>query len=147
LSKSARGQAEVASAFFTWCFSHFPEISSAKWTLSFENAQFYAKTLQSYADTKYEVLILFITSCFIFLQTWCLPGTVFMNLLAGALLEKSWLICAVCNTIGATNIIILSKICLTSLFKEGSFLGNQLQKVKEKTKIDKMLNEDKFSLI
>lgn len=53
----------------------------------------------------------------------------------------------ICNTVGASFAILMSKYFLPDVFVPGTFLGNTLAKVKESTKIDHMKQEDKFSLI
>lgn len=105
--------------------------------IDFDKLKALSAILQTYTETHFWTLYFFVTTCFVYLQTWCIPGTFFMNLLCGSLFGTfvAWPTCILCNTLGATFAIILSKYCLKSLFKEGSWLGKKAEEVKKQTKV------------
>ena len=81
--------------------------------------------------------------CFIFLQTWCIPGTIIFNLFAGAVfgLYKGFLCCLVFNTIGAYCSYLISRIFLQNLFDKYTLLS------KSKSKLQSLVNNHKSDLM
>ncbi|EGR28718.1 snare associated golgi, putative [Ichthyophthirius multifiliis] len=65
--------------------SVIPEFKNVGFPTSFEKAQIFSKIMSSNLDQNYYILLLFVASNFLFLQTWCIPGTFVFNLLGGAL--------------------------------------------------------------
>jgi len=115
---------EIAVIYYT-SYS-LPEFGKIGYPTTFEKAQKLALVLRNYLSTSYFTLLLFQTSSFLFLQTWCIPGTFLFNLLGGALfgMYVGFPICLACNTIGALCAFMLSKY----------FLGEALEKIMKKRK-------------
>jgi len=88
-----------------------PEFTKVGFPQSFDQAKIFAETFRGYLQTNYFDLLLFQFSSFLFLQTWCIPGTFMFNLLGGALfgLTVGFPLCVLCNTIGALNAFLISK--------------------------------------
>jgi len=93
---------------------HLPEFSQVGFPTNFEQAQVFAKTFKNYLHSHYYELMLFEFSSFLFLQTWCIPGTFVFNLLGGALfgLTVGFPLCVLCNVLGAVNCYLISKYFL-----------------------------------
>lgn len=52
--------------------------------LNFEKLKILCDNIQYCYQENFIVLYIMHCMCFLFLQTWCIPGTVFLNLFAGA---------------------------------------------------------------
>jgi len=91
-----------------------PEFTQIGFPTNFDQAKVFAETFRGYLETNYVDLLIFQFSSFVFLQTWCIPGTFLFNLLGGALfgMEAGFILCVLCNTIGALNAYLLSKFFL-----------------------------------
>jgi len=91
-----------------------PEFTKIGFPTSFDKAKLFAETFRGYLETNFIDLLLFQFSSFVFLQTWCIPGTFLFNLLGGALfgMEVGFPLCILCNTLGALNAYLLSKFFL-----------------------------------
>jgi uncharacterized membrane protein YdjX (TVP38/TMEM64 family) len=66
--------------------------------------------LQQLTDLNYYPMMLAHASCFLFLQSTAIPGTIFFNLLGGALFKMhiGYPICLVLNTVGSVCLYMLS---------------------------------------
>eukprot|EP00744_Colponema_vietnamica_P011055 GILI01015564.1.p1 GENE.GILI01015564.1~~GILI01015564.1.p1 ORF type:complete len:273 (+),score=71.31 GILI01015564.1:46-819(+) len=82
-----------------------------RWPTDLETAKMVGEILSGYVETNYYSLMFALASTFLFLQTWCIPGTVFMNLLAGALfgIWAAFPLCLFLNTLGAFCSFSLSR--------------------------------------
>jgi uncharacterized membrane protein YdjX (TVP38/TMEM64 family) len=91
-----------------------PAFTTIGFPTNFDKAKLFAETFRGYLHTNYVDLLLFQFSNFVFLQTWCIPGTFMFNLLGGALfgMEVGFPLCILCNTLGALNAFLLSKFFL-----------------------------------
>ena len=80
--------------------------------LSLDDCKELSATLVSHLDPHFWTLVLFHMTGFFFLQTWCIPGTFFFNLLGGSLfgVKLGWVLCVLMNTLGATFCFLLSKV-------------------------------------
>eukprot|EP01017_Pseudomicrothorax_dubius_P048490 TRINITY_DN8831_c0_g1_i1.p1 TRINITY_DN8831_c0_g1~~TRINITY_DN8831_c0_g1_i1.p1 ORF type:complete len:245 (+),score=18.85 TRINITY_DN8831_c0_g1_i1:64-798(+) len=99
---------------FFYITQRIPVFNEVGFPTSFEKAKTIANELSSSLSTHYMDLLLFHVSSFLFLQTWCIPGTFVFNLLGGAMFGSflGFLICLCCNTVGAFFAYSLSKIFL-----------------------------------
>ncbi len=67
--------------------------------------------MNNYLESYYFTILLFQMSNFLFLQTWCIPGTFIFNLLGGALFgtKVGFPVCLFYNTFGAFICFNISK--------------------------------------
>eukprot|EP01016_Furgasonia_blochmanni_P043166 TRINITY_DN5819_c0_g1_i10.p1 TRINITY_DN5819_c0_g1~~TRINITY_DN5819_c0_g1_i10.p1 ORF type:complete len:259 (-),score=27.86 TRINITY_DN5819_c0_g1_i10:63-839(-) len=117
---------EVGVIYYT--AHHLPDRSPT----TFEKAQQLAHVFKGYLETNYWTLMFFQVGSFLFLQTWCIPGTFFFNLLGGALfgIWVGFPVCLACNTLGAFFCYNLSRFFAGDLIHRK--LGPQLNFVKQK---------------
>ncbi|TDH64904.1 uncharacterized protein CCR75_006241 [Bremia lactucae] len=76
-----------------------------------EAAQELGKTLQSFSERQRGSLLLAHMGCYLYLQTFAIPGTVFFNLLGGALfgMTLGFPLCLANNTLGSVFMFLLSR--------------------------------------
>jgi uncharacterized membrane protein YdjX (TVP38/TMEM64 family) len=100
-----------------WLSYRLPKFQEVGFPTNFEKAKTLATVLSGYLSTNYYDILLFQVCSFIFLQTWCIPGTFAFNLLGGALfgIWVGFPVCLACNVLGATFAYLLSKIFLKDL--------------------------------
>ncbi|CEG50265.1 Predicted membrane protein [Plasmopara halstedii] len=86
-----------------WSMLHFPT--------SLETAQQLGEILQRLAERQLNSLLLAHMGCYLYLQTFAIPGTVFFNLLGGALfgVTLGFPLCLVYNTLGSIFMFLLSR--------------------------------------
>ena len=74
-----------------------PALNLGKFVLTFDDIKQLSKALMIYKESHYILLMSFTMLNFLYLQAWCIPGTFFMNLLAGALFGSytGLLICSI----------------------------------------------------
>ncbi|GMF66659.1 unnamed protein product [Phytophthora fragariaefolia] len=91
-------------------------LSDAEWgalrlPTSLEAAQQLGETLQSFAERRPGALLLAHMGCYLYLQTFAIPGTVFFNLLGGALfgVALGFPLCLAYNTLGSVFMFLLSR--------------------------------------
>jgi len=121
----------------------FPEFDSehrAKLKLpsSIDDVQELGIILLTYTDRYYFAVVGGYSAVYIFLQTFCIPGSIFLSFLAGMLfgLPAGVLVVCVLATIGASNCFLLSafvgKNMLEALVpKQLESFGNQMQRRQE----------------
>ncbi|XP_043268184.1 transmembrane protein 41B [Venturia canescens] len=100
-----------------WVYTHFPELSEhekehMKLPFNIEDAKNLGKLLEQYKDRYYiEVLAgLFLT--YVFLQTFAIPGSIFLSILSGFLFPfplALFLVCS-CSAIGASLCYLVSSL-------------------------------------
>ncbi|CAI5735307.1 unnamed protein product [Hyaloperonospora brassicae] len=78
---------------------------------SLEAAQELGLTLQSFAERQRGALLLAHMASYLYLQTFAIPGTIFLNLLAGALfgVALGFPLCLAYNTLGSAFMFVLSR--------------------------------------
>ncbi|RLN58938.1 hypothetical protein BBJ28_00022413 [Nothophytophthora sp. Chile5] len=78
---------------------------------SLEAAQQLGETLQTFAERAPSALLLAHMLCYLYLQTFAIPGTVFFNLLGGALfgVALGFPLCLAYNTLGSVFMFLLSR--------------------------------------
>ncbi|KAG1688989.1 hypothetical protein DVH05_002874 [Phytophthora capsici] len=78
---------------------------------SLEAAQHLGETLQSFSERQFGALLLAHMGCYLYLQTFAIPGTVFFNLLGGALfgVTLGFPLCLAYNTLGSVFMFLLSR--------------------------------------
>ncbi|TMW57191.1 hypothetical protein Poli38472_003116 [Pythium oligandrum] len=91
-------------------------LSDAEWDglhlpTSLQAAQRLGDALQSFATKAPTRLLLAHMCCYLYLQTFAIPGTVFFNLLGGALFGITWgfPLCLLYNTLGSVFMFLLSR--------------------------------------
>ncbi|KAF1331481.1 Membrane protein, partial [Globisporangium splendens] len=91
-------------------------LSDAEWEklrlpTSLEAAQQLGEALKSFATRSNGRLLVAHMCCYLYLQTFAIPGTVFFNLLGGALFGIAWgfPLCLSYNTLGSVFMYLLSK--------------------------------------
>lgn len=91
-------------------------LTAAEWEqlrvpTSLTAAQQLGDALQALATRAPARLLLAHTCCYLFLQTFAIPGTVFLNLLGGALfgVARGFPLCLACNTLGSVFMYLLSR--------------------------------------
>ncbi|KAJ8321002.1 hypothetical protein KUTeg_002589 [Tegillarca granosa] len=88
-------------------------ISSIKFPTSLEDLTVMTDLLQQYQTEHFSYVLLLFCSAYLYKQTFAIPGSVFMNLLAGALFGV-WrgfpLVCVLTAT-GATFCYLISRLC------------------------------------
>jgi len=136
--------------FFRFCiiciiivFSNFPPLSSeerAKITLprNFDDVKEIGKILSSYTDSHYFAVMAGFISVYTFLQTFSIPGSIFLSFLAGTLFGLPVGVLVVCSvaTFGATNCYLLSYYSGRNLIKKYfpeklELFGNEVEKHKD----------------
>ncbi|KAL4455486.1 hypothetical protein ABPG74_012638 [Tetrahymena malaccensis] len=119
-------------AVFFYVGSILPDFKKVGFPTSFEKAQEFSHIMRNYLETHYYTLLFFEVSNFLFLQTWCIPGTFVFNLLGGALfgIKVGFPICLACNTLGAFICFNISKYFAGDLIERK--LSNQLRMIKQK---------------
>lgn len=93
-------------------------LSDSEWAAlrlptSLEAAQELGKTLNSVAAKEHTRVLVAHMCCYLYLQTFAIPGTVFFNLLGGALfgMTLGFPLCLAYNTLGSVFMYMLSKYC------------------------------------
>ncbi|KAF1794010.1 Transmembrane protein TMEM64/TMEM41 [Phytophthora cactorum] len=78
---------------------------------SLEAAQQLGETLQSFSERQSGSLLLAHMGCYLYLQTFAIPGTVFFNLLGGALfgVTLGFPLCLAYNTLGSVFMFLVSR--------------------------------------
>ncbi|CAH0482999.1 unnamed protein product [Peronospora belbahrii] len=91
-------------------------LTDAEWAAlrlptSLESAQELEETLQNFSERQSSALLLAHMSCYLYLQTFAIPGTVFFNLLGGALfgITLGFPLCLLYNTLGSVFMFLLSR--------------------------------------
>lgn len=91
-------------------------LTNAEWSAlhlptSLETAQQLGETLQRFAARQPSSLLLAHMGCYLYLQTFAIPGTVFFNLLSGALfgVTLGFPLCLAYNTLGSVFMFLLSR--------------------------------------
>jgi len=91
-------------------------VTSVEWNWpsfppSLADVQQASSTLQLYTRYNYGLMLLSHMLCFMFLQTFAIPGTIFCNLLGGALfgMYVGYPLCLIYNMFGATCLYLLSR--------------------------------------
>ncbi|CAI5742467.1 unnamed protein product [Peronospora destructor] len=91
-------------------------LTDAEWAAlrlptTLEAAQQLGEMLQSLSEHRTGALLLAHMSCYLYLQTFAIPGTVFFNLLGGALfgVTLGFPLCLVYNTLGSVFMFLLSR--------------------------------------
>ncbi|KAE8989747.1 hypothetical protein PF005_g29108 [Phytophthora fragariae] len=91
-------------------------LTDAEWAAlrlptSLEAAQQLGETLQSFSERQPGSLLLAHMGCYLYLQTFAIPGTVFFNLLGGALfgVALGFPLCLAYNTLGSVLMFLLSR--------------------------------------
>ncbi|GMF24906.1 unnamed protein product [Phytophthora lilii] len=91
-------------------------LTDAEWAAlclptSLEAAQQLGETLQSFSERQPGALLLAHMGCYLYLQTFAIPGTVFFNLLGGALfgVTLGFPLCLAYNTLGSVFMFLLSR--------------------------------------
>jgi uncharacterized membrane protein YdjX (TVP38/TMEM64 family) len=91
-------------------------LSASEWEriqlpTSLEAAKQLGDALQSFAVHHHAQLLLAHACCYLYLQTFAIPGTVFFNLLGGALfgITLGFPLCLLYNTLGSVFMFVLSK--------------------------------------
>ncbi|KAG7375411.1 Transmembrane protein 41A [Phytophthora pseudosyringae] len=91
-------------------------LTDAEWAAlrlptSLEAAQQLGETLQSFSERQAGALLLAHMGCYLYLQTFAIPGTVFFNLLGGALfgVTLGFPLCLAYNTLGSVLMFLLSR--------------------------------------
>uniref|UniRef100_H3GE05 VTT domain-containing protein n=1 Tax=Phytophthora ramorum TaxID=164328 RepID=H3GE05_PHYRM len=91
-------------------------LTDAEWAAlrlptSLEAAQQLGETLQSFSERQPGSLLLAHMGCYLYLQTFAIPGTVFFNLLGGALfgVTLGFPLCLAYNTLGSVFMFLLSR--------------------------------------
>ncbi|KRX02047.1 hypothetical protein PPERSA_07692 [Pseudocohnilembus persalinus] len=122
---------QIGVFFFTR--SQLPQLKEVGFPLNFEQAQQFSKLMSNYVESNYYTLLFFQASNFLFLQTFCVPGTFIFNLLGGAFfgVKVGFIVCVLCNTFGAYFCFLLSKyfgkeIIETKLQKQVAFMKKQV---------------------
>lgn len=92
------------------------KLSESEWEAlrlptSLEAAQQLGETLQSFSERQFSSLLLAHMCCYLYLQTFAIPGTVFFNLLGGALfgVTLGFPLCLAYNTLGSVFMFLLSR--------------------------------------
>jgi uncharacterized membrane protein YdjX (TVP38/TMEM64 family) len=92
------------------------KLTDAEWAAlrlpaSLEAAQQLGETLQSFSERQPAALLLAHMGCYLYLQTFAIPGTVFFNLLGGALfgVTLGFPLCLAYNTLGSVLMFLLSR--------------------------------------
>lgn len=92
------------------------ELSDAEWAqlrlpTTLQAAQQLGDALKSFAAHSHTSLLLAHMCCYLYLQTFAIPGTVFFNLLGGALfgITLGFPLCLAYNTLGSVFMYLLSK--------------------------------------
>lgn len=95
-------------------YSHLPEVATEHKTLiklprNIEDAKNLGQVISLYKETHYYSVMGTYFACYIFLQTFAIPGSIFLSILSGFLFSfpmNLFLICS-CSAIGATNCYLL----------------------------------------
>ena len=84
-----------------------------KFPSSLEDLRQLAYVLQLYMKDEREFVLVLFTSAYLFKQTFAIPGSVFMNVLAGAVfgLPVGFGLCCFLTACGASSCFLLAKIC------------------------------------
>ena len=108
----------LLSFFFLLVFLYAIVLSPMKASLrsqltlptSLAAAQVLSQILSEYAEQQYFRVVAGHAACYLFLQTFAIPGTVFFNLLAGALfgLKVGFPLCLLYNTLGSICLYLVS---------------------------------------
>jgi len=76
-----------------------------------------AKLLQEFSSTSILYTVVFFSSAYIYKQTFAIPGSIFLNLLSGALFGvwKGFVLCSILSACGASLCFLLSKYVTSGL--------------------------------
>ncbi|KFD47335.1 hypothetical protein M514_11793 [Trichuris suis] len=112
----------AASSLAVFVFTHFPPLEAeekraVKVPRSLEDARLLGLILRKYKDKHYCAVLGAIVIAYVFLQSFAIPGSVFLSILSGYLFPF-WtalaLVC-LCSAIGASNCYVLSSLFGKSL--------------------------------
>ncbi|KAK8788288.1 transmembrane protein 41A-like [Amblyomma americanum] len=95
------------------CIEHGGNASCLKFPSSHQELKDLAALLSSYKEQHAAYVFVLFSSAYLFKQTFAIPGSVFLNVLAGALfgLWKSFLLTCLLSGMGASQCYLLSKFC------------------------------------
>jgi len=109
------------SSLLYWLSSHLPALENhaefENTTVSFpsnlDELRSLASLLSAYRTTHFMYVLSLFSVAYIFKQTFAIPGSVFLNLLGGALLGKwlGFLLTCILSATGATCCFLLAKLC------------------------------------
>lgn len=113
-----------------WTFAELPE-GTLQLPTSLEAAQRMGEALTEFTETHYWHVVAGHAAAYIYLQTFAIPGTVFVNLLGGALLGMSvgFPLCLCYNTVGSVFLYLLSARFGRKLSRR--FLAKRLDEFRE----------------
>lgn len=79
---------------------------------SLEELKFLNEAMKELKDDHYLLLVAFYSACYILKQTFCLPGSIWLNLWGGSLfgLTRGFFLVSILSTIGASSCFLISKI-------------------------------------
>jgi len=111
------GVFSVAACILAWIYSNLPHLSPAhsaavKLPRDIEDAKELGRVISIYKDTHYYSVMGMYFATYIFLQTFAIPGSIFLSILSGFLFSfpiNLFLICS-CSALGATNCFLLFSI-------------------------------------
>ncbi|CAH1790139.1 unnamed protein product [Owenia fusiformis] len=109
----------LATFYLYWLSTHLPDLTgnnknfSLKFPSTLDDLQELSSVLGEYKVEHYNLVFLLFFSAYLYKQTFAIPGSVFLNLLAGALFGvwKGFPICCFLTALGATCCYLLSKYC------------------------------------
>ncbi|XP_075533190.1 transmembrane protein 41A-like [Dermacentor variabilis] len=92
---------------------HDDDASRLKFPSSHQELKELAELLNSYKEQHAAYVLVLFSSAYLYKQTFAIPGSVFLNVLAGALfgIWKSFLLTCLLSGIGASQCYLLSKFC------------------------------------
>uniref|UniRef100_A0A5S6QQ57 SNARE-like domain protein n=1 Tax=Trichuris muris TaxID=70415 RepID=A0A5S6QQ57_TRIMR len=112
----------ISSTLAVYVFTHFPPLEAeerraVKLPRSLEDAKFLGLILRKYKEKHYGAVLGAIVVAYVFLQSFAIPGSVFLSILSGYLFPF-WtalaLVC-LCSAVGASNCYVLSSMLGKSL--------------------------------
>jgi len=131
-----------ALAFLYVLFINFPNLpkehsSKLKIPTTIDDVKFINKILESYKDHYYMSVFFGFSCVYIFLQTFSIPGSIFLSFLAGALFGFPIGVLVVCSlsTIGASNCYFLSYYIGRNLVQ--TFFSDRLKWFEKKMRVSK----------
>eukprot|EP01112_Ceratiomyxa_fruticulosa_P017062 TRINITY_DN5248_c0_g1_i1.p1 TRINITY_DN5248_c0_g1~~TRINITY_DN5248_c0_g1_i1.p1 ORF type:complete len:303 (-),score=49.10 TRINITY_DN5248_c0_g1_i1:10-918(-) len=79
---------------------------------SLEELKFLNEAMKELKDNHYLLLVAFYSACYILKQTFCLPGSIWLNLWGGSLfgLVRGFFLVSLLSTLGASSCFLISKI-------------------------------------
>jgi len=102
----------TAWLYYLTTYFHSKTGGEMKFPHNLDNLKVLAKQLQQYKEENYMLVMVLFCSAYLYKQTFAIPGSVFMNLLAGALFDTPVGFPLVCllTAIGASGCYTLSKM-------------------------------------